>query len=91
MTILTQFYTLILALDVHDNSVKVRNFSEISVYFNCIFSEYTADFHKITTNLWLDIISNLRRIVMGIKHQNQGINLGQKCQKFILLLPTNGR
>ena len=46
LTILTQFYTLILALYVHDNSVKVRNFFELSVYFNCIFCENTADFHK---------------------------------------------
>ena len=46
LMILTLLFTLILVLDVHDNSVKVRNFFELSVYFDCIFCENTADFHK---------------------------------------------
>ena len=46
LTILTQFCSLILLLDVHDNYVKVRIFFELSVIFNCIFCEITADFHK---------------------------------------------
>ena len=35
-----------LVLDVYEYSVKVRIFFELSVYFNCIFCENTADFHK---------------------------------------------
>ena len=70
--ILTQYYTLILALDVHDNSVKVRNCFEISVYSNCIFCENTAEFHKF---MYYDkLIAGYN--FMGIKHQNQGINSG---------------
>ena len=40
LMILTPFYILILALDVHDNS-------ELSFYLNCIFCENAADFHKL--------------------------------------------
>ena len=59
-----------------------------------IFSSYQfnlyADFVKIqliftnlsiTTNWKLELNSNLCRIVMGIKHQNQGNISGQNCPK----------
>ena len=45
--ILTRFYILILVLDDRDNSEKVRNIFQRSVYLNCIFCEVTADFHKV--------------------------------------------
>ena len=79
MMILTQFFTLILVLDVHDNSVKVRNFFELSIYFNCIFCENLADFHKFKYygKLIAGNNSNLRRIVVGIKHQNLDIKSGR--------------
>ena len=46
LTILIQFNTLILVLNAYDYSAKVRNFFELSLYFNCIFCENAADFHK---------------------------------------------
>ena len=46
------------------------------VKISCIFTKYA-----IRINCWQEKISNLHRIVMDIKRQNQGSNLGQNCQK----------
>ena len=79
MTILTQLFTLILVLDIHDNSVEARHFFELSVYYYCIFCENTADFDKFKYygKLIAGNNSNLRRIVVGIKHQNLDIKSGR--------------
>ena len=56
----------------------------LSVYFNCIFCENTFDLNKFKFYDKLIAgkkMSNLRRIVMSIKHQNPGINLYKNCQK----------
>ena len=45
------------------------------VKISCIFTKY-----EIKINWKLKKISNLHRIVMDIKHQNQGEKLGQNCQ-----------
>ena len=45
------------------------------VKISCIFTKYA-----IKINWYLEKMSNLHRIVMDIKHQNQGVKLGQNHQ-----------
>ena len=81
--ILTRFDTLILVLDIHDNSVKVRNFFELSVYFNCIFCENTADFHIFKYNDKLIAGINFQPSQNSHGHQapKSGYQFGSKLSK----------
>jgi len=72
LNILSHFSTLILVLDAHDNSVKVRNFStdQFIVTEDFVKIQLIIKNLSITQRLSLKIIFKLSRMVRGIKHQN---------------------